>query len=158
MNYTKYKNIMGEIVSAYETMEELYKIKQEALIEGKCEELGNVDGKILDNNELIKTLNNERVEVSNNTPISNIIEMAKNQSNPLEKDFVEVQKKLNSLAKSIGLLETSNMELIKHGLTMADKTLNIIVNAFLPHTSEYNKLGKSVEKQEIRISSVEEEA
>jgi len=159
----QFKEIVDEEIIAYEAMEELYKIKQSFLVQGRSDALWEVDAKIVSRMENIKSLNLKRKEVAKylgneDLTMTEAIEKAK-ASNDVLANKLQVQKtKLNILSKSIQLCESTNMELIKHGLIIVGKTLNIIMNAVLPQTSEYNKFGKNIDNNKVEISSIVEEA
>lgn len=162
----KFKEIIDEEINAYESLGELYSMKQSILVQGKSDALWDIDAQIVNKAKNIKELNDKRKEFAKylgdeNLTMSDIIEKAK-ASNDSIADKLEAQKtKLNLLAKSLTLQESTNMNLIKHGLTMVGKTLEIIVGAFMPHAQpvQYNKDGKNVEIDKSQIvSSIIEDA
>lgn len=161
----KFKDVVDEEIQAYESLGELYKIKQSILIQGKSDALWDIDAQIVSKADNIKELNKKRKEIAKylgdeNITMSEIIEKAKEANNALV-DKLESQKtKLNLLAKSLTLQEDTNMTLIKHGLTMVGKTLDIIVGAILPQVQagQYNNHGQSIKTDKSFISSVVEEA
>ncbi len=162
-NLLQFKDVVDEEIQAYEAMEELYKIKQAFLVQGKSDMLWEVDAKIVSRMENLKTLNVKRREIAKylgneDLTMSEIIEKAKYSNDGIAEKLQMQKTKLNILAKSIKLCETTNMELIKHGLVIVGKTLNIIIKAILPSTNEYNQFGKNVENDKMQISSIIEEA
>ena len=50
------------------------------------------------------------------------------------------------------------MELLKHGMHVTNKTLEIILRGLKPITEEYNKNGKNITKDQLEMSSIIEEA
>jgi len=159
---TQFKEAVDEEIKSYEAMEELYKLKQAILVQGKSDFLWDVDAKIVDRMKTIKNLNSQRKEIVKylgyeTLSMSEAIEKAQATNDSIAENFKIQQKKLNILANSISLYERTNMDLIKHGLIMTGKTLNIIVNALLPQANQYNKEGKNVETDKLRISSIIEE-
>ncbi len=160
---TKFEQAINEEIMAYETMEDLYKLKQAILIQGKSDVLWDVDAKIVDNMKNIKNLNSKRKEVAKylgdeNFTISDVIDKAKLSNDVLAKKLTEQKVKLNMLSSSLSLYEKTNLDLIKHGLIMVGKKLNIIVNTVLPPPNQYNSSGKTVGNEKIEISSIVEEA
>lgn len=158
-----FKEAVDEEILAYEAMEDLYKLKQAVLVQCKSDALWGVDAKIVEKMENIKTLNKKRREVAKylgdeNLTMSEVIEKAQASNDKIAQKLQAQQTKLNLLAKSISLYEQSNMDLIKHGLTMVEKTFGIIVKALLPQSNEYNNQGKNVGQDKIQISSVVEDA
>ena len=159
----KFKEVVDEEIHAYESLGELYKVKQSILVQGKSDALWDIDAQIIKNSDNIKELNKKRKEISKylgneNLTISEIIEQAKAANDSIA-DKLESQKtKLRILANSLILQESTNMTLVQHGLTMVGKTLDIIVGALLPHSRQYNKLGQNISCDNSLISSVIEEA
>lgn len=160
----QFKEIIDEEIQAYESLGELYEIKQSLLVQGKSDALWDVDAQIVSKAGNIKELNKKRKEIAGylgneNFTMSEIIEKAR-RTNDSVADKLETQKtKLKVLAKSLTLQEDTNMTLVKHGLTMVGKTLDIIVGALLPHmqTGQYNNQGQSIKSDKSLISSVVEE-
>lgn len=159
----KFKEVIDEEIQAYESLGELYNVKQSILVQGKSDALWDIDAKILLKADKIKEINQKRKEIAKflgneNLTMSDIIEKAK-QANIVLADKLQTQKtKLQILAKSLTLQEDTNMTLVKHGLTMVGKTLDIIVSAIMPHVQggQYNRSGKSIERDKSLISSVVE--
>lgn len=161
----KFKEAVDEEIQAYESLGELYMIKQSILVQGKSDALWDIDAQIVSKVDDIKELNKKRKEVAKylgdeNITMSEIIEKAKEANNTLAGKLESQKTKLNLLAKSLSLQEDTNMTLIKHGLTMVGKTIDIIVGAILPQGQEgqYNNHGKSIKIDKSLISSVVEEA
>lgn len=159
---TKFKEAVDEEIKVYEEMEELYKLKQAVLVQCKTDELWNVDAKIVSQINNIKNLSVKRKEVgkylgNENITMSEVIQKAMDSNKTLAEKFREQKKKLNLLTTSISLYETSNLELIKHGLNVTEKRLNIIFNTLTPHANQYDNSGKNTGSGELKISSVIEE-
>lgn len=160
----KFEEVVDEEIQAYESLGELYKIKQSLLVQGKSDALWDLDAQILKKAAAIKEITKKRKEVAiyfgnENITLSEIIEKAK-EANSKHADKLENQKtKLRILAKSISLQENTNMTLIKHGLTMVGKTIDIIMGALLPEvqSGHYDKQGNSVKSDKSQISSISEE-
>lgn len=165
MNNTllEFKEIIDEEIQAYESLGDLYEMKQSILIQGKSDALWDIDAQIVKRAENIKELNKKRKEVAKylgneNFTISEVIEKAKSANDSIV-DKLESQKaKLKILANSLTLQESTNMTLVKHGLTMVGKTFDIIVGALLPHAKQYNNLGQNVNCDKSLVSSIVEEA
>lgn len=160
---TKFEEAIDQEIRAYEEMEELYKIKQAILIQGKSDALWDIDSKIVNNMKNIRNLNSKRKEVAKylgdeNFTISDVINKAKLSNDSIAKNLSDKKVKLNLLSNSLSLYEKTNIDLIKHGLIMVGKKLNIIVNTVLPPPNQYNSSGKTVGNEKIEISSVVEEA
>ncbi len=160
----QYKQIMDEQIEAYESLGELYKEKHSLLVQCKSSELWEVDSKIVSKAEYIKQLNDQRKEISKylgdeNFTMSQIIEKAKAANDEMVPNLEDQRAKLRLLGKSLSLQEKTNQTLIKHGLTMVGKTLEIIVGAFIPQAnSQYDKNGQDVKSYEGLVSSIVEEA
>lgn len=159
----KFKEVVDEEIKAYEDMEELYKLKQAVLVQGKSDILWDVDARIVSKIKNLREIDTDRKAAARylgneNLTMTEAIEKAKNYNDGMADKLQSQKTKLNILANSITLYEKTNMELIKHGLVMVGKRLNIIVNAFLPPSNEYNNQGKNVGNDKMQISSVIEEA
>lgn len=160
----KFKEVVDEEIQAYELLGELYEIKQSILVQGKSDALWDIDAQIVSKADNIKELNKKRKEIAKylgneDFTLSEVIEKAKKANDSIA-DKLETQKaKLKILAKSLTLQEDTNMTLIKHGLTMVGKTLDILVGALMPQmqSGQYNNLGQSVKSDKSMISSVVEE-
>lgn len=160
----QFKEIIDEEIQAYESLGELYEVKQSILVQGKSDALWDIDAQIVSRTDNIRELNKKRKEIAKylgdeNFTISEIIEKAKEANNAVAGKLETQKTKLNILAKSLILQEDTNMTLVKHGLTMVGKTLDIIVSALLPQmqSGQYNNLGQSVKSDKSLISSVVEE-
>jgi len=159
---TQFKEAVDEEIKSYEAMEELYKIKQAILVQGKSDVLWEVDEKIVSRMKTLKNLDSQRKEIakylgSETLTMSQAIAKAQASNDAIAEKLKTQQTKLKILANSISLYERTNMDLIKHGLIMTGKTINIIVSALLPQSNQYNKEGKNVENDKFRISSIVEE-
>lgn len=159
----KFKEVIDEEIQAYESLGELYNVKQSILVQGKSDALWDIDAQILSKTDKIKEINQKRKEIAKflgneDFTMSDIIEKAKAADKILANKLQTQKTKLQILAKSLTLQEDTNMTLVKHGLTMVGKTLDIIVSAILPQVQggQYNSYGKSVERDKSSISSVVE--
>lgn len=160
----KFKDVIDEEIQAYESLGKLYEIKQSILVQGKSDALWDIDAQILERAENIREIDKKRKEVARylgneDLTMSEIIEKAKQANDPLVEKLETQKTKLRILAKSLSLQEDTNMTLIKHGLKMVGKTLDIIVGALLPQVQagQYNKSGQSVKSDKSLISSIVEE-
>ena len=159
----EFTDIIDEEIQAYESLGELYKMKQTILVQGKSGALWDIDAQIIDASNVLKTLNEKRKQIAGylgdeNLTMSQAIEKAKEADKKLAEKMTTQRTKLKILSKSLTLQEKTNVTLIKHGLTMVHKTLDIIMNVVAPHSKQYNKDGKNVDVDKGLISSVVEEA
>ena len=156
-------NMLEETIEAYEEMLDLYKEKKQALLKPDKEMLRFVDEKILAHVNIIKQVNKKREDYCTENDISpskinNLIEVASKEYPEFEKIYQEQKVKINEVAKELALVEKTNVELIKHGLIMSDKLLDIIISAAQPQTDNYDMYGKNADKSELSISSIVEDA
>lgn len=155
--------IIDEEIEAYEALHELYELKQAVLVQGKSDALWDIDSQILKKADNIKEINKKRKEVAlylgdENLTMSQIIEKAKDANGALAENLDIKKKKLKVLAKSLILLENTNMTLVKHGLTMVGKTLDIIIGVLSPQAQgQYDKHGQNIGTNDNFTSSIEEE-
>ena len=90
--------------------------------------------------------------------VSNIINKIKTQDEEAAKKFEAKKAEVSELAQNIFKLEKVNLELLKHGMHVTNKTLEIILKGIKPVTEEYNKQGKNITKKQLEMSSIVEEA
>lgn len=160
----KFKEVIDEEIEAYESLGELYEIKQSVLVQGKSDELWTIDAQIVSQADNIRQINLKRKEVAGylgneDLTMSEAIEKAKEINDSLANNLQAQKTKIKILARSLTLQEKTNITLIKHGLTMVGKTIDIIVGAIVPHVAgQYDKKGQNIENDKSLISSIVEEA
>lgn len=162
--FLQFKGIIDEEILAYESLGELYEMKQAILIQGKSDALWDVDAQILEKANNIKAIDTKRKKIAGylggeNLTLAEIIEKAKNANEPVAESLQVQQTKLGLLTKTLSLQEKTNGALIKHGLTMVGKTLDIIIGVLSPQVNgQYDKKGHNIGADKSLISSVVEEA
>lgn len=157
------ENIIDKEIDGYKDIEKLYMDKKEILIHGKSEELMNVDEKIMN---AYKGLNNSLearrvVMKSMEMPtfsMTDLINKIKSADEEAAKNFEAKKTEANKLAQRIFELDRVNLELIKHGMHVTNKTLEIIIRGLKPITNEYNQKGQNITKEQLEMSSIIEEA
>lgn len=157
------ENIINKEIDGYKDIEKLYMDKKEILIHGKSEELMNVDEKIMN---AYKGLNNSLearrvVMKSMEMPtfsMTDLINKIKSADEEAAKNFEAKKAEANKLAQRIFELDRVNLELIKHGMHVTNKTLEIIIRGLKPITNEYNQKGQNITKEQLEMSSIIEEA
>lgn len=157
------ENIIDKEIDGYKDIEKLYMDKKEILIHGKSEELMNVDEKIMN---AYKGLNNSLearrvVMKSMEMPtfsMTDLINKIKSADEEAAKNFEAKKTEANKLAQRIFELDRVNLELIKHGMHVTNKTLEIIIRGLKPITNEYNQKGQNITKKQLEMSSIIEEA
>ena len=160
----KFKEVVDEEIEAYESLGELYEIKQSFLVQGKSDNLWTIDAQIVSQADNIRQINLKRKEVAGylgneDLTMSEAIEKAKQINDTLANNLQTQKTKIKILARSLTLQEKTNITLIKHGLTMVGKTIDIIVGALVPHVAgQYDKKGQNIENDKSLISSIVEEA
>jgi len=155
--------VFNEILVAYTKMADLYELKKNALIKMDSAILKESDEKILEQNDILIDLNNERLRIvkqlgKDEMTVSEIIEKAEEIESPLTEYFKEFKVKINEVSKRIMLLEQTNVELIHQGLTMSNKVLDIILQACTPQSGGYDCHGKNSQGEGPSISSICEDA
>ena len=157
------ENIINKEIDGYKDIEKLYMDKKEILIHGKSEELMNVDEKIMN---AYKGLNNSLearrvVMKSMEMPtfsMTDLINKIKSADEEAAKNIEAKKTEANKLAQRIFELDRVNLELIKHGMHVTNKTLEIIIRGLKPITNEYNQKGQNITKEQLEMSSIIEEA
>lgn len=156
--------MLDDTITVYQELLDLYKEKKQALLTPKNNEiLRVVDEKILAHINTVKNVNEKREEFCKendieSAKISTLIELASKDNKEFEEILFEQKVKINEVAQEIALIEKTNVELIKHGLIMSDKLLDIIISAAMPQTDNYDMHGKNIDTSELSISSIVEDA
>ncbi len=159
----KFKEVIDEEIKAYEVLDELYRVKQSILVQRKIDALWDIDAQIVQETEIIKEISEKRKKVAGylgneNITLSEVIEKAKTSNNELADKLKNQKERLNLLSSSLVLRENTNMTLVKHGLVMVQKTLDIIVETIIPQSKQYTNKGKNTGIDKSLISSIIEEA
>lgn len=157
------ENIVDNEINGYKNIEKLYVDKKEILIQGKAQELYDVDSKIEDTYKSIHNFSEARKNLSKklNMPtfsMTDIINNLKETDKEAAVKFEQKKETVNKLAKKIFELEKTNLELLKHGSKITSKTLEIILRSLKPTTKEYNQKGQNIANEALEISSIVEEA
>lgn len=164
MERLKFQNLIETIdkeVSAYEKLKELFEEKRELLKQSKSGDIGAIDNKIIAQNNLIVKLNDKRKELTieefeKDCTMSEYIELLGEKYEEYKAPLEERKVKICKLSNDLVLLNNQNVELLKHGIVMTNKMLEIIVDAFAPQGSNYNISGKT-DKHDLDMWTVNEE-
>ena len=160
--FKKLITLIDKEIEAYEKLKDLFEEKKELLKKAKSDDLGVLDNKILAQNEAIVKLNNARknasIELLNKDgSMSEFIEFAE-VNQPDQKEVLMLRKvKICNIFDQLALLNNQNVELIKHGITITNKMLESIVNAFAPQGSIYNGAGKTTDTCDLDMWTVNEQ-
>ena len=157
------ENVIDKEIDGYKNIEKLYVDKKEILVKGKSTELFDVDAKIVDTYKSINSYSEMRKNISKalNMPtfsLTDIINNIKEQDAQAPQNLEKKRDEVKELSHRIFELEKINMELLKHGMHVTNKTLEIILRGLKPITEEYNKNGKNITKDQLEMSSIIEEA
>ena len=88
--------------------------------------------------------------------MTKLIELSEKYCHKYSSKLREQQAKLNSISSAISVLNLTNIKLIKHGMTLADKTLGIIIDACAPKGTSYSQSGKE-ENSNMEMSTIIED-
>lgn len=151
MDKIEFKKLLTAIdneISAYEGLKILFEEKKELLKKSKSGDLVEVDNKIIAQNELIVKLNNIRQELSmehfnKDCSMSDYIELLGGNNDEYKEALMLRKVKICNILDALVLLNQQNVELLKHGITITNKMLETIVDAFAPQGSNYNESGKT---------------
>ena len=161
----KFKKLIAIIdkeLEAYTKLKDLFEEKKQLLKKAKSDDLGVVDNKILSMNDAIVKLNKARSEVSmdllgKDGTMSDFISFAE-ENLPEQKEALMLRKvKICNISDQLVLLNNQNVELIKHGITITNKMLETVVNAFAPQGSIYNGAGKTTDTHDLNMWTINEE-
>ncbi len=156
-------SMIEDAITAYEELLNLYKEKKQALLKRDTTMLSFVDEKIVAQAKYLTTMNKKREDYCKENDIApvkitELIELAQ-QEEPEFTEIYEKQKvKIREVADELVLIEKTNVELIKHSLTMSDKLLDIIISAAVPQKDNYDQHGKNIDTTDLSIGSIVEEA
>lgn len=156
-------SMIEDAITAYEELLNLYKEKKQALLKRDTTMLSFVDEKIVAQAKYLTTMNKKREDYCKENDIApvkitELIELAQ-QEEPEFTEIYEKQKvKIREVADELALIEKTNVELIKHSLTMSDKLLDIIISAAVPQKDNYDQHGKNIDTTDLSIGSIVEEA
>ena len=159
-----FQNLITELdkeIKAYSALKDLFVEKRELLKQAKPDDLGVLDNKIIALRNSIEKLNKTRQDIGiqltgENANMSLFIEFAQKNAPEYVKPLEERKVKICNIIPEIMLLNQQNVELLKHGITITDKMLETIVNAFAPQGSYYNGAGKT-DTHEIDMWTINEE-
>ena len=159
-----FQNLITELdkeINAYSALKDLFTQKRELLKQAKPDDLGVLDNKIIALRNSIEKLNKTRQEMSiqltgEDANMSRFIEFAQENAPEFVKPLEDRKVKICNIIPEIMLLNQQNVELLKHGITITDKMLETIVNAFAPQGSYYNGAGKT-DTHDIDMWTINEE-
>ena len=160
--FQKLINILDKEIEAYSKLKDLFEEKRDLLKKAKSDDLGVIDNRILAQNESIVKLNNMRKTLSlellnKDASMSEFIELAEANEPELKEALMLRKVKICNILDQLVLLNNQNVELIKHGITITNKMLESIVNAFAPQGSIYNGAGKTTDTQDLDMWTINEE-
>lgn len=161
--YETASNLVEEIISNYMELLDFYKEKKQALLTRDREMLSFVDEKIMLQVKDIEGINKKMLEFCKENElemlkVSDLINLANNDKSSFSEVFEKQKVKINEVSHGLALVEKANVELIKHGLIMSDKLLDIIISAAVPQKDNYDMHGKNINTTELGISSIVEDA
>ncbi len=146
--FKKLISVLDKELDAYTKLRDLFAEKKEVLKKAKSDDLGVLDNKILATNNTIVKLNKMRKNASmellgKDGCMSDFISFASENQSEFEEPLMLRKVKICNILDELVLLNTQNVELLKHGITMTNKMLETIVDAFAPQGSIYNGAGKT---------------
>ena len=120
-----------------------------------------MDNKIIAQNDLIVKLNESRQNFSlehfnKDCSMSDYIELLGNDDESYKEQLMLRKVKICNILDDLVLLNNQNVELLKHGITITNKMLDTIVDAFAPQGSNYNGAGKT-DTHDLDMWTVNEE-
>ncbi len=153
--------ILDKEIKLYTEMRDLYTEKRAVLVKNDIMALSKVDTKIIENYENIKKVDLLRLDaikmLGEDVPcMTKLIELSEKYCHKYSSKLREQQAKLNSISSAISVLNLTNIKLIKHGMTLADKTLGIIIDACAPKGTSYSQSGKE-ENSNMEMSTIIED-
>ena len=160
--FIKLITLLDKEIDAYSKLKVLFEEKRDLLKQAKADDLGVLDNKILAQNETIVKLNEVRKSatidlIGKEGSMSDIISFAE-VNQPDQKEALLLRKvKICNNFDDLVQLNNQNVELIKHGITITNKMLETIVNAFAPQGSIYNGAGKTTDTHDLDMWTINEQ-
>ncbi len=159
--FKKLIDILDKELDAYTRLKELFEEKKETLKKSKPDDLGVLDNKILALNNEIGKLNESRKNIAiemlgKDTNMSGFIELATKEAPEYVDALTERKVKICNIFPQLALLNTQNVELLKHGIIISNKMLETIIDAFAPQGCNYNGAGKT-DTHEYNMWTINEE-
>lgn len=160
-NLKTIKNLIDEELELYSVLNNQFEEKRKILVSNSVDELLVIDEKILNTVDSIKSSVNHRQILSNKfgiqaTNLTQMISLVQSVDKELANEFKSTQIKINNLINEIAHKERIIKELLRHGMNIVNKTLNMISSA-ASIAGDYNNHGQSVQNEIGRISSIVEE-
>ena len=160
--FRKLIELLDKEYEAYSKLKDLFEEKRDLLKKAKSDDLGVVDNKILALNDSIVKLNNARKNASveligKDGCMSDFISFAEVHQPDLKEPLLLRKVNFCNKMSEISLLHQQNVELIQHGITITNKMLENIVNAFAPQGSIYNGAGKTTDTHELDMWTINEQ-
>ena len=145
-------------IGLYTQVRDLYTKKRELLVKNQVLDLAEVDTKVIEVYESIKKIDLKRVDATkmlgdNINCMSELISVAQEKCPKFVNSLKDRQVILEKLSTSLSVLNLTNMDLIKHGMTITDKKLGIIVDVCTPKANSYNAKGIQADKQ-LSVSTI----
>ena len=161
VEFKKLTSVLDKEISAYEELKELFEEKKELLKKSKSGDLNEIDNRIIAQNNKIVKLNEERKNFSiehfnKDCTMSEYIELLGTDDESRKEQLMLREVKICNISDELVLLNNQNVELLKHGMTIAGKMLDTIVDAFAPQGSNYNETGKT-DTRDLDMWTVNEE-
>ena len=160
--FKKLIDLLDKEYEAYSKLKDLFEEKRDLLKKAKSDDLGVLDNKILALNDSIVKLSDARKKASvalmgKDGCMSDFISFAEVHQPELKEALL--LRKVNFCNKigEISLLHQQNVALIQHGITITNKMLENIVNAFAPQGSIYNGAGKTTDTHELDMWTINEQ-
>ena len=160
---TKLENIVDKEIDGYKNIEKLYVDKKEILMRGKGTDLYDIDSKIINAYKNLNDLTEVRKTITKawNIPtfsMTDLINFVKKEDVVAAENFAKKKEEVSTLAKKIFELERTNLELVKHGIFLTNKTIEAMLKGVSSVTKEYNRKGQNISKEQLEMSSIIEEA
>ena len=161
IEFKKLLKAIDEEIAAYEELKVFFEEKKELLKKSKSGDLIEVDNKIIAQNELIVKLNESRQKISmehfnKDCTMSDYVELLGADNEAFKEELLLRKVKICNILDDLVLLNSQNVELLKHGITITNKMLDTIVDAFAPQGSNYNETGKT-DTHDLDMWTVNEE-
>ena len=150
MDFHSLMEIMDKEIILYANMRELLAAKKLCIILNEVTKFPEIDAKILELTERIKLTGGTHLN------ITTLINYSQQEAPEYTYKLEEYKRKLNNLSREVLELYKANTELLEFGITITDKSIQVIIGAFTPKKTNYSKYGKE-SGSHIGISTIVKE-
>ena len=144
MDFHSLMDIMNKEIVLYADMRELFAAKKLIIIQNEVNKLSEIDSRIIEHVKRNEKVNEERIKLTGGTHlnITTLINLARKKAPQYICNLERYKEQFSTLSKEISELYKENLELLEYGISLTDKSVNIIIGVLSPKKTNYSKHGK----------------